>query len=494
MKWGRWSTTAASNSTAPPDGWPEGQAPSTVNDCAREMMAAIRTGLNDVIAGFQDLDFSPVQTGSTTFTMPNDQTGYFHYGVRVRASDASILYGTVISASFTTNTGVTLRLDSGVLTSSLSAMSVGIPQLNSPLPQQAFNNENILLNAKFEVFTRTATLSISTGLAITRLADEWLLSYAGLSTGTAVAYRAERSANASNVPTLAQCGELIQQSFAISVGTALTVVGANDTFNIQQRIEGARWAPFAHKPLVANFWVNSTLTGTYCCSLRGAVTGGGTVGQSFVREFQISAASTWERKIITFPEAPTSGTWDYSFGIGLILTMALVTGSSIQGGADNWTAINIIATSNQVNFFGASGRRFMMSKMVLQEGVYPTPVPFTVATEEQLKTERHLQRFTSGRWGGHALNAGSAIFTIPTAQPMRGGASLSASILTTAAFIVVNSSAVNQSVSSTTVITILPQHLVLRVDTVGATGLGSSGDGCELVISAGGVIIFKSEP
>lgn len=37
----QWSTTAASNNATPPDGWPEGQAPSTVNDCAREMMAAL---------------------------------------------------------------------------------------------------------------------------------------------------------------------------------------------------------------------------------------------------------------------------------------------------------------------------------------------------------------------------------------------------------------------------------------------------------------------
>jgi len=37
-----WSTTPASNNSAPPNGWPEGQAASTVNDCARQMMADIR--------------------------------------------------------------------------------------------------------------------------------------------------------------------------------------------------------------------------------------------------------------------------------------------------------------------------------------------------------------------------------------------------------------------------------------------------------------------
>lgn len=41
-----WSETANSNNAATPDGWPEGQAPSTVNNCAREMMAAIKREWN----------------------------------------------------------------------------------------------------------------------------------------------------------------------------------------------------------------------------------------------------------------------------------------------------------------------------------------------------------------------------------------------------------------------------------------------------------------
>lgn len=36
-----WSLTASNNNGAPPDGWPENQAPSTLNDSAREMMRAI---------------------------------------------------------------------------------------------------------------------------------------------------------------------------------------------------------------------------------------------------------------------------------------------------------------------------------------------------------------------------------------------------------------------------------------------------------------------
>jgi len=42
-----WSTTASGNDASPPDGWPEGQSPSSVNNCAREMMAAIKRAWND---------------------------------------------------------------------------------------------------------------------------------------------------------------------------------------------------------------------------------------------------------------------------------------------------------------------------------------------------------------------------------------------------------------------------------------------------------------
>jgi microcystin-dependent protein len=41
-----WSEADASNSQPPPNGWPEGQPPSTVNDCARMMMGALKRWWN----------------------------------------------------------------------------------------------------------------------------------------------------------------------------------------------------------------------------------------------------------------------------------------------------------------------------------------------------------------------------------------------------------------------------------------------------------------
>lgn len=43
----QWDTTAANNNDPPPDGWPENQGYNTVNNCAREMMAAEARDLAD---------------------------------------------------------------------------------------------------------------------------------------------------------------------------------------------------------------------------------------------------------------------------------------------------------------------------------------------------------------------------------------------------------------------------------------------------------------
>lgn len=54
-----WSTTAGSNNSSPPNGWPEGMQRSAVNDAAREMMAALAKW-------YQDSNGSLVTAGGTT--------------------------------------------------------------------------------------------------------------------------------------------------------------------------------------------------------------------------------------------------------------------------------------------------------------------------------------------------------------------------------------------------------------------------------------------
>src|SRR5574341_1118606 len=133
-KLGSWSTTPGSNNATPPDGWPAGQAPSTVNDCAREMMAQIRAAFADL--QYFDQNLTPTFINATSFSVVGDQTSAIHAGRRLKIFDATAgvattIYATVLTASFTVVTTVNIDADGGQLTSSLSSFALSILSQNN---------------------------------------------------------------------------------------------------------------------------------------------------------------------------------------------------------------------------------------------------------------------------------------------------------------------------------------------------------------------------
>lgn len=130
-----WSTTAASNNAAPPNGFPEGQLPSSLNDCNRQVMASVRSQCES--AEWFNWGDTPAQASAATFTVATDLTSRFTKGRRIKCNDGSTLYGMVTASSYgAPNTTVTVGLDSGSLTSSLSSVALAIlSPSNTSLPQ-----------------------------------------------------------------------------------------------------------------------------------------------------------------------------------------------------------------------------------------------------------------------------------------------------------------------------------------------------------------------
>ena len=120
-----WSTTASQNIDAVPNGFPEGMAPSGVNDAAREVMAAVRRQWNDA----QWFDYGDGgKAGTYAFVSANqfrvissppaDLTQEYHAGRRVKviAPTPGTIYGTVTASSFSSpDTTVTVAFDAGNL-------------------------------------------------------------------------------------------------------------------------------------------------------------------------------------------------------------------------------------------------------------------------------------------------------------------------------------------------------------------------------------------
>jgi len=143
-----WSKTAANNNLTPPDGWPENQAPSTVNDSAREMMAALRTQFEG--AEWFDDGLTKTFVSTTQFRIDGqDVTSAYHVGRRVRFVGATpgTIYGSITVTAFVTDTTVTVAWDSGVLANETITGSYSILSgVNNALPSTiAFAPGTIML-------------------------------------------------------------------------------------------------------------------------------------------------------------------------------------------------------------------------------------------------------------------------------------------------------------------------------------------------------------
>lgn len=130
-----WSTTAGDNNDPAPDGFPEGMAPSGVNNAAREVMAQVRGWYED--PAWINFGYTYAYVGATQFRVSGlDVTAKYPVGRRVRAvgTTTGTIYGTITVSAFATDTTITVSWDSGSLASETLQISAGLPSLGKPIP------------------------------------------------------------------------------------------------------------------------------------------------------------------------------------------------------------------------------------------------------------------------------------------------------------------------------------------------------------------------
>jgi hypothetical protein len=156
-----WSTTAADNDTAGSISWAEGMAPSTVNNSARQLMADVRSWVDD--GGWHNWGHTTAYGSATTFTIAStDVTSIYTVGRRVRAvgSSTGTIYGRISASAFATNTTVTVVWDSGSLSNETLAISVSyIDITGDPIPAGAIEAASATLAGVSELATTTETLT-----------------------------------------------------------------------------------------------------------------------------------------------------------------------------------------------------------------------------------------------------------------------------------------------------------------------------------------------
>jgi hypothetical protein len=152
--------------------------------------------------------------------------------------------------------------------------------------------------------------------------------------------------NASTVSDIAATG--YQASLSWGTTTAHTVA-AGDTTKFYQAIEGynfndANFGTASAQPITLEFWVYSTLTGTFAGMLQNAA-----VTRSYVFIFSIPTASIWTKIRINIP-GDTAGTWNVAGNAAIAyLGFNLGAGSTYAVTAGAWAAGNFSTAPGAVN-------------------------------------------------------------------------------------------------------------------------------------------------
>ena len=218
------------------------------------------------------------------------------------------------------------------------------------------------------------------------------------------------------VATVARSTDVPDLDAAFSVFVDVTTIdgsiAAGDHYEISQKIEGndirdALLGVAGARELHLTFDVKSTTTGTYCVALQNSAR-----DRSFVVEYTILAADTWETKVVSLTGA-LNGTWLVDEGIGLQITWSLATGSTFQGVADTWNSADDRATSSQENLFAVDTNEWRMAKPRLYVGIIPANATGHRIGEREVamdvaRIKRYFERVDGGVVSGSIYGVGQA--------------------------------------------------------------------------------------
>ena len=242
-------------------------------------------------------------------------------------------------------------------------------------------NRNVIINGNMDVWQRGNSLGL---LAHNSFSADRI----GYGKNGTMVHSGARSVLS---PTYAQSGTKGNYSLLLDCTTADTVIDAANYNFITYKVEGYDYARLAGGDATLSFWVYATKTGIHCVSFRN-----GGADRSYVAEYTVNTADTWEKKTITIPLTETGGTWDYTNGAGMVIAWALASGTTYHTTKDVWQTGNYLATSAQVNACDSTANNFRITQIQFERGSSATAFEFKPYADELNRCLRYFEVLEDG--------------------------------------------------------------------------------------------------
>ena len=216
-------------------------------------------------------------------------------------------------------------------------------------------------------------------------------------------------------------------SLLLSCTTADASPSANDYAVIAYSFEGfdlqtLKFGTSDAEQITVSFYVKTNKTGTYNLELYAPDNSGGPAAG---KQYTVSSANTWEKKILTFPCGNSAAPADDNTA-GLLLQFWLAGGSTFTSGSasdGNFHSTTANRAAGNVNFADSTSNTFQLTGVQVETGDTATPFEYRSYGEELALCQRYFLKCDVPCYGQGEFQAGSyttkAVMTVQFPVEMR---------------------------------------------------------------------------